>query len=75
MSKPGFSLAPIRSITVDMEGERHGGALYSLLLLAGLGGLIGLGLIGLPVASAILLAFGAVAVAIVVWGVCGILAA
>jgi hypothetical protein len=44
---------------MDMEGEKRPGIAYSLLLLAGLLALVGLGLAGLPVTTAILLAFAA----------------
>ena len=42
-----------------MEDEKPAGTVYSLLLIGGLLVLVGLGLIGLPVATAILLAFAA----------------
>lgn len=60
---------------MGMDGEKRGSATYALLLLGGLIALVGLGLIGVPVATAILFLFAAAALAIVVWGVCGILAA
>jgi uncharacterized membrane protein YqjE len=65
--KVGLRSAPIRSITVDVEAEKSTGKLYSLLLLGGLAALVGLGLIGLPVATAILFAFAGAIVGLLGW--------
>lgn len=50
------------------NGERKAGLTYSLSLLLGLVGLIALGLLGLPVATFILLAFAAAVVGSLLYG-------
>jgi len=63
--------APLRSISVDMQGEKRGreDLGYTALLLAGLGALVALGLLGVPVATAILFLFGVAAVGVVLYAV------
>ncbi|MFN8217557.1 MAG: hypothetical protein U0R71_13275 [Solirubrobacterales bacterium] len=51
---------------MEMEGEKQTGRLYSALVLGALLALIGLGMIGIPVATAILFLFAAALL-----GVCG----
>jgi len=52
-----------------MEDEKPAGTVYSLLLIGGLLVLVGLGLIGLPVATAILLAFAAAVLGVFLYAV------
>lgn len=58
-----------------MENERKNGGLgYSLALLAGLLGLVALGLLGLPVTTVILFAFAAAVAGAVLYGLWDVLA-